>query len=68
MEDLGEMPSKYFLGDIHMGKENCPTYEEIGTCLECPAYLDTIRMRRVNEDDWEEIPGTEVRHCSKKYF
>lgn len=51
-----------------MSKEDCPTYAEIETCLECPAYLDTIRMRRVNKDDWEEIPGTEVRHCSKKYF
>ena len=56
------------LEEISMGKEECDVYNEIGTCKICPYYLDTIRMRRVNKDDWEEIPGTEVRHCSKKYF
>ena len=48
--------------------EDCPTYAEIRTCTACPAYLNIIQMRRVNEFDWEEIPGTEVISCSKKYF
>ena len=54
--------------EINMGKEDCPTYETTASCNDCPAHLVTVRMRRVNEFDFEEIIGTEVAHCSKNYF
>jgi hypothetical protein len=51
-----------------MGNEYCPLLDEIGGCDHCPYCSETIRMIRINGEDWEEIPDSFEQHCSKKYF
>ena len=51
-----------------MGKEDCKILSEVEDCCHCPYYSETIKMIRVNGEDWEEISDSLERHCSKKYF